>query len=625
MIASLVSRTLLILRRWIGAERRRRLSEGGYAAIMVAIVVPTIGIGCAAVAVDTGVWYVEQQMAQKAADAAALAGVPYLPQNFDGAEDRALEVAARNGYNNDRTTNFVDVSLGEKATQLKVTVREIVKNTFGAAIGVPTTTISKSGTADYQGPAPMGSPCNTFGNEPNSGGGTSTTNAPTGTAQASPAFANCLRNPQLWGTIQGPAVDKQWGDRYQSLTCTGTTGSFTSTFGCANNKNTEYSPDGYFFVVKVGAGAIKREIKLQLFDPGYVESGTDCETLKPSSNFTANMNPYIGGDAPTRYSPASNNLPAGGAPTCTGDHVSGSGSPPTTPVVTSYALRDQTDTQNPLKAAIIPGCVKQFAGVRTVPTGDDLKATSTIYDEQLAQTFHNWYTLCAFTPQREGDYYLQVQSGVRVGGTAVSNTKGNSPIIYTNNPKVGSGVTDETSGTGDNSFSIRAVTQPGLQNLVSVSGYNHMPIYAHGDSNSAVFNLIRVLPGAAGQFVSFSFFDVADAAGTTGGTVTVTPPLDATWPGDLDGPFPGGCKSQGGYSGPTQITLSGCSTKVTKAKNDGQVQTINIPIPPHYTCKFNTLEGCWYKVRVDFPAGSDVSDITTWDATVVGDPVRLIE
>ena len=50
-------------------------------------IVPTIGIACAAVAVDTGTWYVEMQMAQKAADAAALAGVPYLPAGLPERQD----------------------------------------------------------------------------------------------------------------------------------------------------------------------------------------------------------------------------------------------------------------------------------------------------------------------------------------------------------------------------------------------------------------------------------------------------------------------------------------------------------------------------------------------------------
>ena len=45
--------------------------------------------------------------------------------------------------------------------------------------GFDRTTIARSAVADYNGPAPMGSPCNTFGNEPSSGVGSAT---PVGTA-----------------------------------------------------------------------------------------------------------------------------------------------------------------------------------------------------------------------------------------------------------------------------------------------------------------------------------------------------------------------------------------------------------------------------------------------------------
>ncbi len=99
--------------RWVPRARLRRASEAGYAAIMVALIVPTIGIGCAAVAVDTGGWYVEMQMVQKAADAAALAGVPYLPQDLPSARarrarDRRAQRVRQHGY------NTVTVELGEK-------------------------------------------------------------------------------------------------------------------------------------------------------------------------------------------------------------------------------------------------------------------------------------------------------------------------------------------------------------------------------------------------------------------------------------------------------------------------------------------------------------------------------
>ena len=42
---------------------------------------------------------------------------------------------------------------------------------------------------------------------------------------------------------------------------------------------------------------------------------------------------------------------------------------------------------------------------------------------------------------------------------------------------------------------------------VAVAGYEHMPIFINADTATANFNLIRVLPGAAGQSISFSFFD----------------------------------------------------------------------------------------------------------------------
>jgi Flp pilus assembly protein TadG len=605
-----------MLRNWVSSQRRRRLSEAGYAAIMVALVVPTIGIACAAVAVDTGTWYVEMQMTQKAADAAALAGVPYLPQDFPNAKARALEVAKRNGFDN-TGTNKVTVTVGEKPTQLKVTFSVTIKNTFGSAIGVNKATITRSGTADYQGPAPMGSPCNTFGNEPASGGGTNTDspgNRPVGTAQGTSPFANCSREPQLWATVQGPGVDKKWGDRYQSLACAS-----SSTYGCASSKNQEYDPYGYFFVVKILPGAQNQPIDLQIYDPAYINTGTRCGSL-PSSGWTAGMNPYVGTDASTRYSSASD----GSSPNqCPADHVSGgSGSDQ---VTTSFALREQTDSQNAKNAPIISGCVKQFAGRSAVPTVNSLKATSSSYDKQLAQVFHNWYTLCRFTPTRSGDYYLEVQTGVKPGGSAVSNTNGNAPIIYTGNSKVGTDDTDETKGDGDNSFAIRAVTSPGLEKLVAVSGFANMPIYINANDRTTTFNLIRVLPGAAGQYLSFSFYDIADGSIGTGGSVKVTTPTDATWPGSTGGAFPGGCMAVGGNAGSTPVNIgTTCEASVTNAKNDSQVETMSIPIPSTYTCNAAAQDGCWYKVTVKFQ-GANVSDITTWDATVVGDPVRLIK
>jgi Flp pilus assembly protein TadG len=614
MSPSLFSSILGHLRSWVSHERRRRATEAGYAAIMVALIVPTIGIACAAVAVDTGTWYVEMQMTQKAADAAALAGVPYLPQDFPSAKARALEVAARNGYDN-TGSNTVTVALGDKATQLKVTIRSVITNTFGSALGIKTATITKSGTADYQGPAPMGSPCNTFGNEPNAGtGGSSAT--PSGSAQGASPLANCLRTPQFWATVEGPETDKIQGDRYQ------TTGCSSGVDGCTSGNNDEYDDFGYVFVVKVLAGAVNTPINLQLYDPMFVNTGQYCDSLLPaSSSFTNdnnNTNPYMkNSEAIVRYTRDS----ATRSTWCPGDSLGSSHA-----LTTSYVLRQQTDTQNPKVAAVQNDtggspCIKQYGtynGSGSSISANVFKSSSSSYNDEVSSQFHNWTNFCTFTPTRAGDYYLQVRTNVSMGGTGTG-------LIRTGNSAAADLTGNTTSGAGSNSFAIRAVTQSGKEQQVAVSGYNHMPIFVNSAAATVQFNLIRVLPGAAGQKISFSYFDAGDAA--SDGSVQVLPPPDAT--GSITTtPFPGYCFAVGGSAGSAGTSLTDCTAPFvlsgSTSKNNGKTETMTIPIPADYTCNFASQGGCWYRVKIGFGSGV-VHDVTTWDATVVGDPVRLIQ
>ena len=56
--------------------------------------------GLAALTVDVSRWYLEGQQVQRAADAAALAGVTWMPQDLAKATLAAKDIAARNGYPN---------------------------------------------------------------------------------------------------------------------------------------------------------------------------------------------------------------------------------------------------------------------------------------------------------------------------------------------------------------------------------------------------------------------------------------------------------------------------------------------------------------------------------------------
>ena len=150
--------------------RGRRAEQHGFIAITMALLVPIVFMGCAAFAMDTANWYADQRDMQKAADSAGPRGCALPPERPAECEDegpgsRHSQRLRRTGVN--RVT--ISVTVGNRPTQLKVTITKPVANTFGKLIGTPTTTLSRVAVADYQGPQPMGSPCNTFGNEPSQG------------------------------------------------------------------------------------------------------------------------------------------------------------------------------------------------------------------------------------------------------------------------------------------------------------------------------------------------------------------------------------------------------------------------------------------------------------------------
>jgi Flp pilus assembly protein TadG len=679
-------------------------SDRGAVAILTAVLIPVL-ILLTALAVDLGRWYVEAARVQKAADAAALGGVTYMPNNYSSAQTTAGDVSADNGYGDSGTSACTAASLasGTKCvstfktgvvSELGVTVSSTITNVFGSVFGNPTTTIARTAVADYQGPAIMGSPCNTFGNEPNAGGGSASdpagTTIPSDTTQN--GYATCQnRTPNFWATIEGPETDKVQGDRYSTRDCS------NSTDGCSsssNPTNSEYDPTGYFFAVRVAAPAVNQQVTVQLFDPAFVLQGTTCSSLPSNSTATVTnrtrssntatlttssahglavgdgvqvsgvgsgfdgsftvtaipsstrfsyansgsnvsstsssgstatiyngMNPWVPSDASTRYARS------GTSGFCTGDYNPGGGGTPNA-MVTSFVLRNKTLSQNPLQAAVIPGCVKQFGSVTSGPTAASLNSSSsgTTYKGQLAALLHQWYTLCTFTPTEAGDYYLQVRTSASTSGaTAESGFSPNgTTLIYNNGPNAYADSATQTTGEGDNSFGIRAfvgfgTSQPdSLNSSVSVAGYQRMPIFQNVSSTSN-FNLLQVKPDAAGKQFYFDLFDLGDGAG---GTITVLPPDDSGLAAtDLTG-----CTYKKTLASTTYVAANSggkCAFTFNTTDTDGRVLSMIVPIPPGYNCTASSAGGCWFKIQI--ARSGSPTDITTWNAAIGGNALRLVQ
>ena len=582
----------LLARRLLGSR-----NEAGYAAIVVAMLSASVLLPLSALAVDVSRWYVEVERVQNAADSAAMAGVTWLPIDLASATATAKTVSARNGYK-DGTNATVTVATGAKPTQLVVTVSTTVHNAISSSFTNSFTTITRSATADYNGPAPMGSPCNTFGNEPTGGtpGGTSPSQSSVLSAPAGGAV--CSSNPKFWASVHGPSVYKVDGDQLMTRACNGTED------GCSGGVNNDFRPEGYFYIVRVTPAAVGTPVSLQLYDPAYVYQGQQCDTT--SNYFTPTsdtLNGYVN-DAKTRYKTTASGGQANNF--CAGDNRLTSTSGGDVATVTSFGLRAPVDTFVPKQAPPMSSCVKQYPGyTQSQVTNAQLTGTTNL---KLAAVYHRWVTMCTFTPTQSGDYYLQIRTNVALNTSSYDGQGG-----YNGNMAVFNQTGDDTAvkGSGANAFAIRATSPtPGA---VSVAGWDRMSIWMNSDAVTSTMNLVRVVPAAASKTLDFEFFDAGDAA--TGGTITVLPPVET--PITLTG-----CVGTGKVTG----ALSGCAVTGVSSSNgwNGKSQHIRVPIPPTYDCNATSTGGCWFRLQVSFGTGA-VHDVTTWTARIEGDPVRLIK
>ena len=191
---------------------------------------------------------------QKSADTAALAGAIFLPENLPQATATAATISSQNGFKNGNLGIVVTSARGSLPNQLKVTISVPTHNPWGQIVNYNSTTIVRSAVAEYQLPQNLGSPANSYGNDPESA--------------AAP--------PQFWGNIFGPSSAKEKGDAIQSVGATGNATLCNAAWdNCVGGVNKDYDANGYFYGIDVPAGAAGA-LNVQVFDPAFVHVGDNC-------------------------------------------------------------------------------------------------------------------------------------------------------------------------------------------------------------------------------------------------------------------------------------------------------------------------------------------------------------
>lgn len=249
-------------------RRPNRVRDRGYAAVMTALILVPL-LGFAGFAVDVGAWYSRASSLQRAADAAALAGVVWQPDLGQAAAAATAE-AARNGFTDGVDGITVTVSdLGEN--RLAVEITDTDADLYFASLFVDSVSIGRRAVAEYNEPVAMGAPGNTLGHQ-----------MPAGCDDIIGASGSCAGAGPGWFLDVGGPRSPHIGGEAITTNCISSWGS-----GCTLG-NPDYDPSGYVFAVDVPPGAVGSPITIEIFDPShYVWGGKEIPHWGSASPRTA--------------------------------------------------------------------------------------------------------------------------------------------------------------------------------------------------------------------------------------------------------------------------------------------------------------------------------------------------
>ncbi|MDA8332613.1 MAG: TadG family pilus assembly protein [Candidatus Dormibacteraeota bacterium] len=252
------------------APVRRRWSQSRSGQVMVIFALSAVVLfALMGLAIDAGISYLHSDLQQRAAAAAALSGVAYLPGDTAQATQEALLTAQRDGYPN---TSPDKVVVTEPTTnELEVAITAPAPVYFMGLLGFGTHNVTAYATAEYLPPIQMGQPGNQLGtieSQVGSGGnnyyflrtegwgnprseGDAFTPTPTETASSCPPAGSCTANPP---------------DVHQISCIDGTDTCYPNADGLLVNDT-----GGYNYLIWVPAGTTA---DIQVYNPSF-DPGTD--------------------------------------------------------------------------------------------------------------------------------------------------------------------------------------------------------------------------------------------------------------------------------------------------------------------------------------------------------------
>jgi Flp pilus assembly protein TadG len=547
------------------ASLATQAKEAGQIVVIFALMLVVL-IGLVGIAVDTTYAWREALRVQRAADSAALAGVVYLPGNFDragGAKDTAWAAAKMNGY---ADKNAVVVTQGATVRELDVSITSAAPTFFVRIFGINSFTVSRSSKAVYILPVPMGSPQPYYGVA-----GTYTIGTTTTTMKG--PLNETITNPQgFWATMLTQGAGANSGDAYMPTKLNANQTTATPVNPTADT--THY----YDYGIQMPAGSTGN---VWIFDPVFCSTngrqGTGEWWLSGTNPVSSYFKLYDTHNQP--YVP--------GAATLVGSSLN------------FFKDQQYTDsTEN--DGAVETGTTECKAGV-TTNTADP-------------RYWHNkWWNLSAYITANGG-------TGTISGGAGGELYR----LRTTTDP--GDATQDSTNGFNDFAIYVEAT---GSADSATVFGLGAMEsFFLLPQSKTSEFYLAQIDQASGrGKTIDISLWDVGDVNNLSSATLQVLAPGASGWTAVSGMSWTASKPSGSTSSAPCPSNSGNTITSYTGGTKqyDGCWLTITIDIGPTYTTYPKPGTDGWWKIRYTTGTGSDYStDLTTWQVNVRGNPVHLI-
>jgi Flp pilus assembly protein TadG len=544
----------------------------------------TVLLSICAVVIDISWYWANTLRVQRAADAAALAGVVDLPGDIASARSDAQAAAGQNGYpvtSGCNGSNLPSSTPGiciypdpANDRQLNVAISAPVSTFFMRLVGIRSITASRTAKAQYELPVPMGTPIAYYG--------VYQLCSVSGTCTAQPdAVSGTLASQGFFGAIEGQGSNRGTGD------------AFAPYYDGKPTVNSQYNAKGYDYTVTVPGNFAT----IWVFDPTFCATATKTSGSGHAGAGDHWLSPNDPAAVSTYYQLwNTNNLPL--KPT-SWTKVADSG--------TLFANENQIDKSATYGSATLTS----YADQGTPSTATDCK-TGAIAATTVGGYWHNkWWPLA--TNVAAGTYYLRIMV------TDPNNASGNLGQSF------------------ENMFSLEVTGGAASGVNPRVYGNGRMATYANIDTGTQTFYLAQISRAvAAGKTMEIDLFDPGDVGqrswlqllspdgGLANNYATFDFSADANATAHTSGTGVTCLQTYGGATGAT--APAGCSNYTTGGTfYQNSWVTILIKLPSTYGSTSLTPPGDpspgWWKIK--YTVGS-ANDTTTWMVSVRGNPVHLI-